>query len=306
MTEVGFVGIGVMGAPMARNLIKGGFGVRAYDIDTGALQAIAKDGAAPAASPRAAADGADFVITMLPQGRHVMQATFGADGIAAGLAKDALYIDMSTILPGDTDEVGRRLAELGLAMVDAPVGRTADHAVAGTLLIMAGGSQADVDRARPLFERMGDTVVHCGPRGMGSRMKIVNNYLSVALNVLTAEAVTLAEASGLDRDLAIEVLRGTAAGRGHLATTWPIQVLAGNCKPGFMIDLAHKDMGLALDMAASLRVPSALGAAARQIYAIAQVQGQGRDDWTCLLHTLRRLAGLPDETGDSEIGDLRP
>ena len=228
MTTVGFVGVGVMGAPMARNVMKGGHAVRAYDLSGQALGAIQADGAHAAASPADAAKGADAVITMLPAGAHVKQAVFGEDGIATGIEAGALYIDMSTILPMDTDEIAAGLGEKGIAMVDAPVGRTSVHAVSGELLIMAGGTAEDVARARPVLECMGSEVVHCGAVGMGARMKIVNNYMSIALNVLSAEALVMAEASDLDVEVAREVMNGTTAGRGHFSTTYPSQVLAGN------------------------------------------------------------------------------
>ncbi len=292
MSKVGFIGTGVMGLPMARNLIKGGHTVSAYDLNPDALVTIRQDGGTVAASAKDAATGADFVITMLPNGEHVLAAMFGPDGALDGLAADALFVDMSTILPTVTDQIAARLGDAGRHMIDAPVGRTSQHAIDGTLLIMAGGETADIERARPLFECMGDTIIHCGPAGSGARMKLVNNYLAIAANVVTAEALTLAERSGLDRALAIEVMNGTTAGRGHLATTYPAKVLQGDLTPGFMVDLAHKDMGLALDLAAKLEVPLALGAVARQIYTIAQTQGRGRDDWTAILPTLRGLAGL--------------
>ncbi len=288
MTTVGFVGVGLMGAPMARNVMKGGHAVRAYDLSGQALGAIQADGAHAAASPADAAKGADAVITMLPAGAHVKQAVFGEDGIATGIEAGALYIDMSTILPMDTDEIAAGLGEKGIAMVDAPVGRTSVHAVSGELLIMAGGTAEDVARARPVLECMGSEVVHCGAVGMGARMKIVNNYMSIALNVLSAEALVMAEASGLDVEVAREVMNGTTAGRGHFSTTYPSQVLAGNLQPGFMVDLADKDMGLALEFAGRLGVPAAVGALARQTYATAQAQGHGRDDWTRIYLTVRR------------------
>ena len=147
-------------------------------------------------------------------------------------------------------------------------------------------------RVRSVLDCMGDTIIHCGPTGSGSRVKLINNYMSIACNVVTAEALALAEKSGLDRDLAIEVMMGTTAGQGHLATTYPAKVLKGDVTPGFMVDLAHKDMGLALDFAAALKTPIPMGAAARQVYASAQVQGRGRDDWTAILETVRTLAGL--------------
>lgn len=291
MTTIGFIGLGQMGAAMSRNLLKGGFALRAYDISRAAVDALARDGAMAVASPKEAAAGADLVITMVPNGPDVEAVVFGADGIAEAIGKQALYIDMSTILPATTDRVGERLAARGIAMVDAPVGRTSTAAIAGKLLIMAGGKKEDIERARPAFERMGDTIIHCGPLGAGSRLKLVNNYLSIVCNVATAEALTLAEANGLDTDLVVEVLRGTTAGRGHLNTTYPAKVLKGDVTPEFMLDLAYKDLGLALEAAAAINVPLATGAAARQIYALARTQGRGRQDWTAMLRAMRVLAG---------------
>lgn len=293
MTRVGFIGTGVMGLPMARNVIKGGFEVNAFDINPDALQTLRQDGGSVASSAKDAAAGSDIVITMLPNGGHVMEAVFGESGAVQGMADGTLLIDMSTILPTVTDEIATRLSTSGHRLVDAPVGRTSRHAVEGKLLIMAGGEAVDVEAARPLLECMGDSIIHCGPAGSGARMKLINNYMSIACNVVTAEALTLAEQSGLDRDLAIEVMMGTTAGQGHLATTYPAKVLQGDVTPGFMVDLAHKDMGLALDFASHLKVPLPMGAAARQTYTNAQVQGRGRDDWTAILETVRKLAGLP-------------
>jgi 4-hydroxybutyrate dehydrogenase/sulfolactaldehyde 3-reductase len=290
--RVGFIGTGVMGLPMARNLIKGGFEVTAFDVNPDALQTIRQDGGSAAGSAKEAAGGADAVITMLPNGDHVMEAVFGEDGAIHGMAEGAVLVDMSTILPTVTDEVSAYLNANGRRFVDAPVGRTSRHAEDGKLLIMAGGEEEDVKAVVPLLSCMGDTIVYCGPAGSGSRMKLVNNYMSIASNVVTAEALTLAEQSGLDRDLAIEVMMGTTAGQGHLATTYPAKVLKGDVTPGFMVDLAHKDMGLALDFAAHMKVPLPMGAAARQTYTSAQVQGRGRDDWTAILETVRRLSGL--------------
>ena len=292
MKKIGFVGTGVMGLPMARNVIKGGFDVTAFDINPEALQTIRQDGGSTADSAREAALGADAVITMLPNGDHVLEAVFGAGGVLEGVPEGALLIDMSTILPTVTDEIATRLAAAGRRLVDAPVGRTSRHAEEGKLLIMAGGEPADIEAARSLLDCMGDSIIHCGPAGSGARMKLINNYMSIAANVVTAEALALAERSGVDRDLAIEVMMGTTAGQGHLATTYPAKVLKGDVTPGFMVDLAHKDMGLALDFAAVMKMPIPMGAAARQVYASAQVQGRGRDDWTAILETVRANGGL--------------
>lgn len=287
---IGFVGIGTMGAPMARNLLRAGFEVKAYDISHDAVAALEKDGAGVAESPADAARGCDELITMLPNGEIVESALFGEAGIAKALPPDALYIDMSTILPAQTDRIARRLREQGTSMVDAPVGRSSQHAVEGKLLIMAGGEVADLERARPLLNCMGDTIVHCGPVGTGGRMKIVNNYMSIALNVLTAESLTMAERAGLDPEQARQVMLGTVAGQGHMGTTYPAKVLKDDLTPGFMVDLAHKDMGLALAMAAEMDAPSWMGAVAHQAYGLARRDGRGKQDWTALYQTLRSLA----------------
>lgn len=292
MSKVAFIGLGVMGEPMARNLLKGGHIVRAFDVRPEALESIKRDNAIAADSPAVAANDVEFIFTMLPSGKEVYQAAFGDEGFAQSMSEKTLLIDTSTILPADTDEIAGKLAITKRRMIDAPVGRLARNAVEGTLLFMVGGSEPDLEHARPLLDLLGDKIVHCGSVGMGSRMKIVNNYQSTSLNVLTAETLTLAEASGLDVNLAIEVMRETTAGRGHMNATYPDQVLSGDIKPGFMIDLAHKDLGLALETMAKHHIPAFLGAAARQSYSIAQSSGQGRNDWTAIYLTLRKIAGL--------------
>lgn len=296
MSKVAFIGLGVMGEPMARNLLKGGHTVRTFDVRPNVLEAVASEGAETANSPADSVKNVDFIFTMLPSDKEVYQAAFGDQGFAQSMSKNTLLIDTSKNLPADTDEISEKLATRQCRMIDAPVGRLAQNAIEGTLLFMVGGSKSDLESARPLLNLLGDKIVHCGPVGMGSRMKIVNNYQSTALNVLTAETLTLAEASGLDINLAIEVMRETTAGRGHMNATYPNQVLSGNLEPGFMIDLAHKDLGLALETTAKLHTPAFLGAAARQAYSIAESNGQGRNDWTALYMTLRKLAGLDPET----------
>jgi len=296
MSTVAFIGLGIMGEPMARNLLKGGHVVRAFDVRTDAMVDIAKEGAVSADSPADAVAGAEYIFTMLPSGKEVNQAVFGENGFAQSMTENSLFIDTSTILPADTDEISAKLAAKGLKMMDAPVGRLAQNAIEGTLLFMVGGSESDLEQARTLLNILGDKIVHCGAVGMGSRMKIVNNYQSTALNILTAETLTLAKASGLDVNLAVEVMRETTAGRGHMNATYPNQVLSGNIEPGFMIDLAHKDLGLALETTAALRAPAFLGAAARQAYSIAQSNGQGRKDWTSVYLTLQQLAGMDTST----------
>lgn len=289
MAKVGFIGLGTMGMPMARNLVKGGHAVRAFDVDTAAVERIARDGAAAASNAGHAAADADYVITMLPNAPHVHSALFDEGGAAALMRKDALFIDMSTIHPFESDRIAARLNEMGLRMVDAPVGRTSAQAASGKLLILAGGRAEDIEHAKDVFSLLGDATLHCGPGGSGSRAKLVNNYMATALNVLSAETLCLADALGLETGLMLKVLMNTTAGQGHFATTYPTKVLKGDLVPGFMVDLAHKDLGLGLDVASSLRVPMAVGASAREVYSIARAQGLGRSDWTVIYRVLKSL-----------------
>jgi len=282
MSRIGFIGIGVMGMPMAVNLIKAGHRVRVYDISPTAMESARQQGAQTADSPKHAAEGADFVITMLPTSQHVAEAVFGREGVAESLGGKTLLIDMSTGLPSDFDALADRLRSQNRRAIDAPVGRTSKEAEQGTLLIMVGGETHDVIGARPILECLGDTVVHCGPAGAGIRTKLVNNYLSIVSNVVVAEALALAEGAGLDRNTVIEVLMGTTAGQGHLGTTYPGKVLAGDLEPGFMVDLALKDLGLAQQMSTECGSPNVMGEAALPVYNRAHQQGLGRLDWTVL------------------------
>jgi 4-hydroxybutyrate dehydrogenase / sulfolactaldehyde 3-reductase len=287
MQQLAFIGLGTMGAPMARNLLKGGFALRVFDINPKASEGVVAAGAQAAASPAEAARGADAVITMLPNGQDVETALFGPAGALESMQPGSLLIEMSTIAPSVTDRIADWLKGRRIAMLDAPVGRSSQHAVEGKLLIMVGGDQADLQRGRPILEKLGDTIVHCGKTGSGARMKVVNNFMSVTINVTTAEALLLAEASGLDPELARKVMLGTVAGQGHMATTYPAKVLRNDLIPGFMVDLAHKDLGLALELASELKTDTPTATAARPIYELARAEGHGRHDWTAIYAMLR-------------------
>jgi 4-hydroxybutyrate dehydrogenase/sulfolactaldehyde 3-reductase len=293
MAKIGFIGLGQMGAAMSRNLVKAGHELRVYDINPEAVQPLVADGADAAGNPAEAARDAEFVFTMLQIGPIVEEVVFTNDGIAESISQDALYIDMSTILPEETRRIGERLAERGIHMIDAPVGRTSAHAVAGTSTFMVGGEDADIARARPLLEVMGESVTPCGPLGSGTMVKLVNNYISAVINLATAEGLVLAEAAGISQEIVADVISQTPAGQGHIRTTWPDKALKDDPTPAFMLDLAYKDVGLALETAARLNVPLTTGSAGRQIYAIARAQGRGREDWTtAIFRTVRALAGL--------------
>lgn len=293
MATVAFIGLGQMGRPMSLNVLRGGNAVRVYDVDASAVQLLVDAGAIACATPADAAKGAEFVITMLPNGDLVRDVLFGENGVAGTLAKDALVIDMSTIHPLQTDQLIADMAKRGFAMMDVPVGRTSDHAVTGSLLLLAGGTAEQIERARPVLMLMGNELVEAGGPGKGIRVKMVNNFMSIALNALSAEAATLCEALGLDFNIALEVMKGTPANKGHFTTTWAGRVLKGDLSPTFMVDHAHKDIGLALDVANRLHTTLPMGAAAREIYNQMRAKGRGKQDWTAVLEHMRDASGLP-------------
>ncbi len=296
MSAIAFIGLGQMGAPMAKNLLKQGHQLNVFDVNPQAVQALVESGARAAATPAQAATDAEFVITMLPNGDLVRSVLFGEHGVCEGLSRDALVIDMSTIHPLQTDALIRDMTEQGFSLMDVPVGRTSDHAIAGTLLLLAGGTAPQIERATPVLMAMGNELINAGGPGMGIRVKLINNYMSIALNALSAEAAVLCEALGLSFDVALKVMSGTPAGKGHFTTSWPNKVLKGDLSPAFMIDLAHKDLGIALDVANQLHVPMPLGAASREVYNQARAAGRGREDWTAILEQVRASAGLKKHT----------
>jgi len=296
MTSIGFIGLGRMGNAMSRKLVDAGHEVWIFDINPVAVKSIADIGGHAAASAAEAASKRDFVVTMLPNGPDVEETLFGAPDVAKAMAKDTLYIDMSTIAPDATDRLAKRLLDMGIRMVDAPVGGTSEFAERGQLLILAGGDPRDVEAAQPVFDAVGRETIYCGTSGSGTRTKLINNYMSTALNVLTAEVLTFAEVAGLDVMRTVKILAETAAGKGFLTGAYDRKIFSGDISPEFGLALASKDMNLALIYGANLNVPLGVGAAASQVYAMSRADGFGQNDWSAVLETLRRKAALPGKT----------
>ncbi|MCL4848877.1 MAG: NAD-binding protein [Acidobacteria bacterium] len=286
---IAFIGLGTMGAPMARNLVRAGFRLRVYDVVPSAAAAFAGE-AHVADSPADAASGADVVITMLPTGREVAAALFGPGAACATLRTRGLVVDMSTIAHADCVTHGERLRSAGFRAVDAPVGRSPQHAIEGKLLVMAGGDPADVNELRTVFDAIGDTVHHVGPYGSGIRIKLINNYLSMVNMVIAAEGLTFAAKAGIRRDIALSIFAETPAGRGQMFTNYPRKVLAGDLKPDFPLSMGLKDITLALGFGAEVGAPLFLGAASRELFALAKPFGRERDDCTAMLLLLEEIA----------------
>ncbi|HTL75799.1 MAG TPA: NAD(P)-dependent oxidoreductase [Casimicrobiaceae bacterium] len=290
--NVGFIGLGTMGAPMARNILNKGHRLIVADVVPEAVASLAAAGATPAATPRNVAAASEIVITMLPDAPDVERVALGSDGIVAGIQPNAVYVDMSTIDPDTTRRVGEAIARKGASMIDSPVGKTADHAVAGTLTLMVGGDDDVVARCRPVLDCMGSDFFHCGGLGAGQTMKLINNLLATAVSEASIEALVTGTKSGLSLDTMLSVLRTTMAWNNALAIALPKRPLAGDFSPGFMLKLAHKDCRLALAMAEKLGVATPVGRAALASVDEGVKRGFGDDDVGALLKLREQPAGV--------------
>ena len=286
MGNVGFIGLGTMGGPMATNLVRGGHSVKGFDIDSNLMDNFTNQGGKRANNCAETAKDVDFLFTMLPMHDHVNTALFGQDGAIETLKKGATVIDMSTINPIESDKIRELLKKKGIKMIDAPIGRTSKEAKEGKSLLMVGATEENLVLASPLFQILGDTIIDCGGPGTGARMKIINNYMTTILNVLTAEALTFAKSMGIKTEICLSVLNQTPAGKGHLSTTYPVKVLKGDISPAFMIDLALKDLRIGNALSKELNIPLILGNIAQKAYITAQDQGRGKQDWTAIYESL--------------------
>lgn len=290
--KIAFIGLGAMGLPMAANLVRKDFIVTGYDLDSDKLGRLAALGAKAATSVGDAVRGASTIITMLPAPPHVRAVILGPEGVLAHADAGGLLIDMSTIDPQTTDDVASAAATKGLAFIDAPVGRLVSHAERGESLFMVGGDDAAVTRALPMLQAMGTTILRCGPSGTGTRAKIVNNYLAVIGAQLTAEALLLGTKLGLPVAVMKDVAGGTTATNGQLMINFPSKVLVGDTTPGFTIDLAHKDLQLALAAASQQRLGLPVGQAAASALGAARAGAYAGRDFTALLDYACEIAGV--------------
>jgi 2-hydroxy-3-oxopropionate reductase len=289
---VGMIGLGIMGRPMARNLVKAGYPVVVHSRSQGPVDELVAAGAKRGSSPRDVAGQVDVCITMLPNSPEVELVALGKDGIIEGARQGLLYIDMSTISPLVSQKVGRALGAKGVRMLDAPVSGGEKGAIDAALSIMVGGEKADFDSASALFQALGKTITHLGPLGAGGFTKLANQII-VAVN-LTAlgEALTLARKAGLDRALTLKALGGGLAGSKCLEQKTPNYV-AGTYNPGFKIDLHFKDLGLIMESGRALGVPLPCTAIVQELFNAMRVKGKGGLDHSGVITLLEELAGLP-------------
>lgn len=293
MTTVAYIGLGAMGLPLAKHLTRKGFDVIAYDIDPTRADRIVELGGRKAMSIAEAARDVEVVITCLPATPHVEAVVLGPDGALTQMKPGTLLLDMSTIDANGTDRVAKACADKGVAFVDSPIGRLVLHAERGESLFMVGASDEDFARVEPLLTAMGKDIMRCGGQGMGSRMKLVNNFLLLTIAEVGAEAVALGTRLGLDIDTILKVTGSTTAQNGQLHTLMVNKVLKGDTAPGFTIDLAFKDMTLAMTAAAENRMGLPVGAAAHAVYGGARAVPEfASKDYSALLEWACRNAGV--------------
>jgi 4-hydroxybutyrate dehydrogenase / sulfolactaldehyde 3-reductase len=290
--KVGFIGLGVMGGPMAANILKGGHELTVFDLNADAVATLIKAGAKAAASPKEVGAASEIVVTMLPLPSHVEQVVLGPNGVAEGLKPGGLVIDMSTIDPRTSKRVGRALRERGMAMVDAPVGKTSEHAVTGTLTLMVGGEPKDIARAKPVLDCMGNQTFLCGGPGAGHAMKMTNNLLATTIMCANTEALAIGVKEGLTLELMVEVMKTTMAWNQQLAVAMPKKAFIGDDSPGFMVKLAAKDVKLAVDAARQMGFEPLVGAGAHATLDRAMALGRGERDTAALLFLREEELGI--------------
>jgi 2-hydroxy-3-oxopropionate reductase len=289
MRRIGFIGLGIMGKPMALNLIKAGYELTVYDIVSERIEDLLKAGARRGTSGKDVAARSEVVITMLPNSPHVREAVLGPGGVLEGAKPGTILVDMSSIAPLASKEIASQAQAKGVAMLDAPVSGGEPKAVAGTLAIMVGGPQETFDQVKDILAAMGSSVTRVGEIGSGNVTKLANQIV-VALNIAAmSEAMVLATKAGVDPEKVFQAIRGGLAGSAVLDAKVPL-ALKGNFKPGFRIELHIKDMANALDTAHELGVPVPLSSVVMEIMQALKTDGKAANDHGGIIQFYEQLA----------------
>jgi 4-hydroxybutyrate dehydrogenase/sulfolactaldehyde 3-reductase len=290
--RVGLIGLGSMGRGIGKNLIKHGFSLTVHDANLAAVETLQVLGAEGVETPRAVAERSDIIVTVLPNGPDVEQVALGANGIVEGAKPGTIVMDCSTIDPPVSIALHASLAERGIHMVDAAMGRGSQQADEGTLLFMVGADPADFEAVRPLLEAAGADVFHVGPPGHGITLKIVHNLLSMTMLAASSEAMILAAKAGLNLHKTLEVLQASTTGHGHLRFSIPQQAMTGDYTPGFRTVLGQKDLRLGRNLAMGLGVPLQTLGISAELFTAAIAKGRG--DWSApaIITVLEDIVGI--------------
>lgn len=288
--KIGFIGLGIMGKPMCKNLLKAGYECTVFNRSEAAARETEAAGAIRCDSAMEAAQGRDLVITMLPNSPQVKEVVLGDKGIINSMKKGSILVDMSSIAPLASQEIGAALAEKGIEMLDAPVSGGEPKAIDGTLSVMVGGKQEVFEKAKTVLLCMGSSAVYCGRLGAGNTTKLANQVV-VALNIAAcSEAFTLAKKAGVDPDLVYQAIRGGLAGSTVMDAKVPM-MLAGNDRPGFKIDLHVKDLNNALETAHGVGMGLPLTAQVMEMLCQLQADGFGGCDHSALIKYYEKMVG---------------
>jgi 3-hydroxyisobutyrate dehydrogenase len=288
--RVAFIGLGIMGSRQAANLVRAGHELHVFNRTRETAEAWAQEHSASVAdSPRAAAEGADAVITMVVDGAQVEAMLLGEDGAAAGAPGGTLFIDCTTIAPADARRIGKTLTGAGHGFVDAPVTGSAPKAEDGTLTIMCGGSDADMKRARPLLEAMGEKIVHAGEVGQGQAVKVISNSVSAINCAALAQALVVGRRADVDLEALLEVM-GSGSANSTMLQLKGKPMLEHDFSPLFKLEHMLKDVGLCLDEARMNGAPFPFAALARELYSAGVGRGLGEQDFAAVLEVVEGLA----------------
>ncbi len=289
--KVGFIGLGIMGQGMARNLLKAGFIVCAWNRTSSKTEALVSEGAQAGKSPADVAAQCDIIVTCVSDTPDVEAVILGENGVIHGAKAGSLVIDCSTISPQATRAIAEQLAAKGIHMLDAPISGGSEGAAKGTLTIMIGGAPEDVERAMPVFKAMGKTITHIGENGAGQTVKLVNQVLVVGNCLAMCEALLLAQAGGVDLQKTFDAISQGAAGSWMFTNRAP-QIIRRDWRPGFTIDLQQKDLRLVLDAADELGVPVPATSLIFNLYRTLEAKGLGSEGNHALVKALENLAGF--------------
>lgn len=290
--NIGFIGLGNMGRPMALNLARAGHTLTVYDVRREAMQPLTAVGARQAASPKALAQEVEAVFSSLPGPKEVEAVALGPEGLLAGVRSGLLYVDLSTNSPTVARRVAEAFARKGASMLDAPVSGGSTGAASGQLTMMVGGDQGSFERARPLLEILGKNIVYLGPSGSGCIGKLCNNLVALSLVVLLGEAFTLGVKSQMSPKTLFDLVSQSSGDNHIMHVKFPKFLFEGNFQPGFAVDLAWKDVRLALDLARESGIPMSVSSAALQRYEEARARGWGQQDVVAVIRLQEEQAGI--------------
>jgi len=286
--RVGFIGTGIMGRPMARNLLNAGYPLTVHNRTESKVRELLSQGAVWAATPSDVAANSDVVITCVTDTPDVRAVLLGQNGVIKKARPGLICVDMSTISPSATIEMGDILQAKGITLIDAPISGGEIGAIEGKLSIMMGGPKEAVEEIRPIMEVMGRTVTYCGPLGAGQMTKLANQIMVIHTIMSIAEGLAFAEKAGLDLETTLKVTSAGAAGSHSLKALGP-KIIAGDLKPAFMVDLQQKDLRLVLEYAEQLKQPLPGVALAKQLLAVLQAHGRGKDGTHALIDVIRQM-----------------